>query len=99
MAADDRKRRIMEHLTKSLDGVKSISPKKTTEPTTASVPPPPPPKPTPEAVPKASKPKASERRRKIMDHVARSSVNFGNFSLDEKERKQQIIEHVRKTQK
>jgi hypothetical protein len=100
MAADDRKKRIMEHLALSSDSMKSISPKKTSEPAASTPPPPPKPTQTTEfSSSSAPKAKASDRKRKIMDHVSRSSKDFGNFSLDEKERKSQIIEHVRKTQK
>jgi hypothetical protein len=100
MAADDRKKRIMEHLALSSDSMKAIAPKKTSEPAASTPAPPPPPTPTPEiTITSAPKAKASDRKRRIMDHVSRSSKDFGNFSLEEKERKSQIIEHVRKTQK
>jgi hypothetical protein len=96
MATDERKRRIMDHLAMSSDAMKSLSPKKTTEPT-ASVPPPPvAPAPTPEPVSRQAK--AGDRKKRIMDHVLRSSANFGDFSFEEKERKQQIREHLRKSQ-
>jgi hypothetical protein len=95
MAADDRKKRIMEHLSRSLGGLKFTSPKKTREPSAPSVPPPPPPT-TPEPAPIV--PKVIDRKRRIMEHVNRSSADFGDFSLEEKERKKQILDHIRKTQ-
>jgi hypothetical protein len=97
MAADDRKRRIMEHLAMSSDRMKFLSPKKSTETPAASASPPPPPTPTPAPAPVPSTARAGDRKKRIMDHVARSSANFGDFSLDEKERKKQILEHLRKS--
>lgn len=97
MAVDDRKRRIMEHLAMSSDGMKFLSPKKSPVTPATSAPPPPPPIPTPAPAPVPSTAKAGDRKKRIMDHIARSSVDFGDFSLDEKERKMQIIEHLRKS--
>jgi hypothetical protein len=37
----------------------------------------------------------SDRQRKIMEHLARSTGKFINTSLYSEERKQQIMEHVR----
>jgi hypothetical protein len=98
MAADDRKRRIMSHLAQSSDGMKYISPTKNTQSksTTPAIPDPLP-KVTPEPTPIAPRVKAGDRKRRIMDHVNQSSANFGNFSLDEKEHKRQVMEHVRKS--
>lgn len=38
------------------------------------------------------------RKRNIMDHVQKTSVNFGDFSLNSKDRQKQILEHLRKSQ-
>ncbi len=39
----------------------------------------------------------SDRQKRIMEHLARSSGNFISPKLDSLERKQQILEHVRLT--
>ncbi len=50
----------------------------------------------------ATKPKTFSqqdfRKKNVMDHVKKTSVNFGDFSLGSKERQQQILEHLRKSQ-
>jgi hypothetical protein len=102
MAADDRKRRIMEHLAMSSDAIKSIAPKnisKQVTPVTPEPPPPPtPPTPTPEPTSVPTSVKISDRKRRIMDHVNRTSVELGDLSQEEKKRKKQVLDHVRKSQ-
>ena len=93
MATDDPKKRIMEHLAKSSDTMKSVSVKKTTKPKpSAPLTPPPPetasPEPTPVKV---------DRKRQILDHVNRSGSDVGKFSQSEEQRKKRIQEHVRKS--
>ncbi len=39
----------------------------------------------------------SDRQKRIMEHLARSTGNFTSPRLDSLERKQQILEHIRLT--
>ncbi|WP_250123210.1 hypothetical protein [Chroococcidiopsis sp. CCMEE 29] len=39
----------------------------------------------------------SDRQKRIMEHLARSTGNFIKPSLNSEQRKQQILEHVRLT--
>lgn len=39
----------------------------------------------------------SDRQKRIMEHLARSTGNFISPRLDSLERKQQILEHIRLT--
>ncbi|MCU0532871.1 MAG: hypothetical protein MUD14_03115 [Hydrococcus sp. Prado102] len=99
MAADDRKKRIMEHLAKSSDAIKSIAPKSISKEITSATPePPPPPTPTPEPTPIPTSVKISDRKRRIMEHVNRTSADLADLSQDEKKRKKQVLDHVRKSQ-
>jgi hypothetical protein len=99
MAANDRKRRIMEHLAKSSDAIKSIAPKSVVQQVTPATPePPPPPTPTPEPISVPTSVKISDRKRRIMDRVNLTSADIGNLSQEEKKRKKQILDHVRKSQ-
>ncbi len=84
MAANERKNRIMEHL--ALTGnlnFKRRSPgfKPEASPTPITLP-------TPPISP-------DSRKKRIKEHLARSSANFNDFSLSSQQRKQQIQEHVR----
>ena len=91
MATDETKKRIMEHLAKSSDTMKSVSVKKTTKPNTPPTPPPPKtelPEPTPVKV---------DKKRQILDHVSRSGSDVGKFSQSEEQRKKRIQDHVRKS--
>ncbi len=86
MAANDRKKRIMEHLklTGNLNFKRrSPSSKPETSPTPIT-----PTTPTPPISP-------NSRKKRIKEHLARSSANFNCFSLSSQQRKQQIQEHVR----
>ena len=83
MAANERKKRIMEHLTltgnlnfkRRLTGFKlETSANPTTSPITPITP--------------------DSRKKRIKEHLARSSANFNCFSLSSQERKQQVQEHV-----
>jgi hypothetical protein len=84
MTANERKKRIMEHLalTSNLN-VERRSPgfKPEASPTPITLPTPP--------ITLAS------RKERIMEHLARSSPNFNCFSLSSEQRKQQIQEHLR----
>ena len=55
--------------------------------------------PTPVTPPPAPAPvsKIEFRKRSVMDHLALSSAEFGEFSLSEEPRKKQIKEHLRKS--
>ncbi|MBD2771725.1 hypothetical protein [Iningainema tapete] len=39
----------------------------------------------------------SDRQKRIMEHLARSTNNFNNSSVNSSERQQRILEHVRLT--
>jgi hypothetical protein len=92
----DRKRRILEHLNKSSDTLKLISPKTIIKTETEEIVPTPP---VPEPVPQVSvtKSKTEDRKRKILSHVKQSSGEFGSFSLSNESEKKQIQEHLRKS--
>ncbi|ACK68784.1 conserved hypothetical protein [Gloeothece citriformis PCC 7424] len=104
MATDDRKKRILDHLAKSADGVKFGTPRTPSKSqssdslidSTPSVDlPSPPPIPQPVVSPTPSK---ESRKRRVMDHVKMSSVNFKDYSVDTEKRKQKISDHLRKSQ-
>ncbi|NCR59580.1 MAG: hypothetical protein GPJ01_18230 [Microcystis aeruginosa LL13-06] len=98
MATDDRKRRILDHLSRSTSGADYI-PKKPlpiveTPPLAAQpVAAPPPVIPSPQLT-------AKERKRKIMSHLSKSSQDFGEITstTPEEKRKRQINEHLRQSQ-
>lgn len=94
----DRKRRILEHLNKSSDTLKLISPKTIIKTETEEIFPTAP-VPVPEPVPQVSvtKSKTEDRKRKILSHVKQSSGEFGSFSLSKEAEKKQIQEHLRKS--
>lgn len=97
MATDDRKRRILDHLSRSASGADYI-PKKPLPtldtPSVAAEPvaPPPPPTPSPELT-------AKERKRKVMSHLSMSSEDFGEITstAPEEKRKRQINDHLRQS--
>jgi hypothetical protein len=98
MATDDRKRRILDHLSRSASGADYI-PKKpipiveTTPVVVEPVAPPPP-------VTLSPKLTAKERKRKIMSHLSMSSADFGEITstAPEDKRKRQINDHLRQSQ-
>jgi hypothetical protein len=108
MAADDRKKRIMEHLAMSSDAIKAIAPKSISKQITSATPElPPPPVQTPESIAVPTSVKISDyaarsgkadRKRRIMEHINRTSEDIGDLSQEEKKRKKQVLEHVRKSQ-
>ncbi len=99
MAIDDRKKRILDHIAKSSQGIKFSVTKTTTKsspppnPVSETVTPVPPPQPEP-----PPPPKTISQKRQVMAHVRMSSGDFGDFSLSSDKRKQQIREHIRKSQ-
>ena len=84
MAANERKKRIMEHLTLTgnLNFKRRLPGSKPETSTTAITPP------TPPLTP-------DSRKQRIKEHLARSSGNLNCFSLSLQQRQQQIQEHVR----
>jgi hypothetical protein len=92
----DRKRQILEHLNKSSDTLKLVSPKTIIKTETEEILPT---LPVPEPVPQVSvtKSKTEDRKRKILSHVKQSSGEFGSFSLSKEAEKKQIQEHLRKS--
>jgi hypothetical protein len=97
MATDDRKRRILDHLSRSTSGADYI-PKKpipiveTTPVVAEPVVPSPPITPSPALT-------AKERKRKIMSHLSMSSEDFSEITstAPEDKRKRQINEHLRQS--
>jgi hypothetical protein len=99
MAADDRKKRIMEHLARSSDAIKAIAPKSISKQITSVTPEfSTPPVQTPEPIAVPTSVKISDRKRRIMEHVNRTSEDIGDLSQEEKKRKKQVLDHVRKSQ-
>lgn len=131
MPFEDRKRKIMEHLGRSSDGV-DYSVKKTQDrgSTSSSIPTPTPAaNPTPAPIESVSstptpvnkepasaftptislasqsaigskvtyKNSASDRQRAIMQHVKRTAAGIKDFSLEPKDRKRKIQEHLRQS--
>ena len=83
MAVNERKKRIMEHLTLTGNlNFKRRSPDLKLE---ASATP---------TTPPITPIKPDSRKKRIKEHLARSSANFNCFSLSSQERKQQVQEHV-----
>jgi hypothetical protein len=104
MKADERKKRIMEHLARSSEGLKFLSPKQGLEAPFSEVSPrlnarsepTPVPDPTP---PPTTPPQAGERERQIMNHVNRTTNGeIGQFFRNKEQRIKQIQAHVRKSQ-
>ncbi|MEA5533715.1 hypothetical protein [Crocosphaera sp. XPORK-15E] len=89
MAVDDRKKRILEHLKQSTDGMQYVAPKQTSEPSGT-------PSPTPIPQPTPT-PLGNDRKQRIMTHVNSSSGDFGKFSLTDDKRKKKIEDHIRKS--
>ena len=99
MANSDRKRRILDHVTQSADGLKFLNTNlKSAAPEPETPPPivePPPIAPPPVSITKVS---SEERKRRILNHVTQSSGEFGSFSLDPSEsEKKRVLEHLRKS--
>lgn len=97
MAADDRKKKILDHVNLSAGGIKytssNISRNSAASENTPTLPqlekaftPPPP------------VPKVENRKRRIMDHLNSSSDDFKSVVNDsEKKKKQQIHSHLKKS--
>ncbi|MDJ0620093.1 MAG: hypothetical protein QNJ63_25695 [Calothrix sp. MO_192.B10] len=94
MSANERSRRILEHLEKTSNiKIKLPSPRlKTSEPAPVKATPAPPPPPTP-TIPKTPE----SRKKRVMQHLTRSGTNFDLSSASSKRRKQKIQEHIRRS--
>jgi hypothetical protein len=91
MAADERKKSIMEHLARS-SGNFNFQVKRSTQrfqPPTPVAPP----------VPEEQKISPDSRKKGIMEHLSRSTGNYSNFSVDTSQRKQKVMNHIRITRK
>ncbi|MBR8830799.1 MAG: hypothetical protein N5P05_001035 [Chroococcopsis gigantea SAG 12.99] len=103
MPTDDRKRRILDHLSQSAKGATYVP--KTTSPTPVA-----PVTSDPVTSPQAPKPTVSSpsptpvssqnRKRRILDHLSLSSKEFSEISSksEEDKRKSQIQAHIKKSQ-
>lgn len=89
MASRDRKRKIFDHLAKSIEGAGYVKPPRE-QIQLPEVIAPPPPEPAPAS-------RGEERKRRIMSHVQQSSGNFGDFSLTDRKKQQRIQEHIKKS--
>ncbi|GFE70583.1 hypothetical protein [Chroococcus sp. FPU101] len=96
MAADDRKKKIWEHLNQSVGGIKyTSSTTKKNSPSSGITPSLEPEKPF---VAPPPVPKVENRKRRVMDHLNLSSDDFKNVTNDgEKQNKQKIQEHLKKS--
>jgi hypothetical protein len=99
MATSDRKRRILDHVIQSADGLKFLNTNlKSAAPepeTPLPIVEPPPIAPPPVSITKVS---SEERKRRILNHVTQSSGEFGSFSLNPSEsEKKRVLEHLRKS--
>ncbi|MDJ0799604.1 MAG: hypothetical protein QNJ51_22785 [Calothrix sp. MO_167.B12] len=94
MSANERSRRILEHLKKTSNvKMKFTSPRlKLSEPAPVKETPAPPPPPTP-TTPK----KPENRKKQVMEHLTRSGTNFDLSSASSGRRKQRIQEHIRRS--
>lgn len=97
MAADDRKRKILDHLSLSAGGIKYTSSTSQRNPTTSENTP---------TLPKLEKtftppsplPKVENRKRRIIDHLNLSSNDFKSVVDDsDNQKKQQIQAHLKKS--
>jgi hypothetical protein len=95
MATNDRKRRILDHLSRSSSGADYVpkKPASSIEPTPV-IPEPVIPTPPPVLTPTL---KAQDRKRRVMDHLSMSSQKFGELvsKSDEEKRQRQIRDHIR----
>jgi len=94
MATSERKRKILEHLAKSIDKPSLVTPQSLPQPEPEIVIKPPEPERPLLITPKLS---PAERKRRILSHVQESSGNFGDFELKNPLSKQQKMEHIRKS--
>lgn len=96
MAADDRKKKIWDHLNQSVGGIKytaSTSKKNSSSPSVT-----PPVEPAKSYVAPPPAPKVESRKRRIMDHLNMSSDDFKRVTTDsEKPNKQKIQDHLKKS--
>jgi hypothetical protein len=96
MAADDRKKKIWDHLNQSVGGTKYTSSTSKKNPLSPGITPPlelekP-------FVPPPPVPKVENRKRRIMDHLNLSSDDFKSVANDgEKQNKQKIQDHLKKS--
>ena len=102
MSSADRKRKILDHLNKSVEQSAFLTPKSTKaaslestsiEPETIRPSPEPPPIPKVETVASSQ----ADRKRRVMTHVNQSSGNFGDFSLSSEAEKKKIFDHIHKS--
>jgi hypothetical protein len=96
MINGDRKKRILEHISRSSELNLAPSPKTSKSPTSEKANTPEVTSPTPEISPMTENP-PQQRKREIMSHLNRSSADFASFSLSSESRKKQIQEHIRKS--
>ncbi|ELR98302.1 hypothetical protein [Gloeocapsa sp. PCC 73106] len=88
MAAENRKKSIMEHLARSSDNL-NFQVKRRNEAVTP---------PAPQSSPPPTVDTENSKKRKIMEHLARSTADSFNFSDDTQQRQQQIRDHLRITE-
>jgi hypothetical protein len=90
MAADDRKKKILDHVNLSAGGIKYTSSTPENTPTL--------PKLEKTFTPPPSLPKVENRKKRIMDHLNSSSDDFKSLVNDsDNQKKQQIQAHLKKS--
>ncbi|MDJ0677912.1 MAG: hypothetical protein QNJ36_21435 [Calothrix sp. MO_167.B42] len=102
MIDNERKRRILEHLQQTSNvkiklpstSLKSSEPKPAPAATPTPTPPPPPP---PAPTPTITFQTPESRKKLVMQHLARSGVDFDLSSASLEKRKQKIKEHINKS--
>lgn len=100
MANSDRKRKVLDHLAKSVEQSTFLTPKTgkavnppMTEPMSPAPEPVTPPPPIVEVPPSAQ----ADRKRRIMAHIRQSNGDFSDFSAAANANKKKTLDHVRKS--
>ena len=89
MASSDRKRKIFDHLAKSIEGAGYVRPTKEISAPSAPITPP-----LPEPAPPS---KTEDRKRRVLNHLQQSSGDFGDFSLTDPKEQRRIQDHIKKS--
>lgn len=102
MSSADRKRKVLDHLNKSVEKSEFLTPKSAKavslespriEPDVIN----PLPEPAPTPVVETAASRQADRKRRVMTHVTQSSGDFGDFSLTSEAGKKKVLDHIRKS--
>ena len=101
MSSADRKRRILDHLNKSVEKSEFLTPNPpkpaTTELSSFGTEDIKVPEPIPAPVVEPPPSRQTDRKRQVMTHVNQSSGDFGDFSLSSEADKKKVLNHIRKS--